>query len=212
MILLISLLILVHELGHFMSARMLGIKVDKFGFGLPFGPTLFKGKLGDTEILIHALLLGGYVAFPDDDPDTEKEKKPEELFKNKPIWKRTIVVSAGVIANMICAILLVMLCASVWHKLPAGKYDIFVDKITAEKSASVHYSGLQKGDKIHKINGSEMFNTGMVQFSSSNKDPVYRSYSTTLKDGDTIEAYAYTQYSNGSSYVNMSCDGYLVNK
>ena len=157
MILLISLLILVHELGHFMSARMLGIKVDKFGFGLPFGPTLFKGKLGDTEILIHALLLGGYVAFPDDDPESEKESKPEELFKNKPIWKRTIVVSAGVIANMICAIVLVMFCASVWHKLPAGKYELFVDKITAEKTASVHYSGIQKGDKIYKINGAEIF-------------------------------------------------------
>ena len=69
MLLLISFLILIHELGHFMSARALGIKVDKFGFGLPFGPTLFKGKIGDTEILVHALLLGGYVTFPDDDTD-----------------------------------------------------------------------------------------------------------------------------------------------
>ena len=157
MLLLISLLILVHELGHFMSARMLGIKVDKFGFGLPFGPTLFKGKLGDTEILVHALLLGGYVAFPDDDMDSEKPKNPDELFKNKPIWKRTIVVSAGVIANVLCAIFLVILTASIWHKLPSGKYEIYTDKITAEKTASVHFSGLQKGDKIYKINGSEIF-------------------------------------------------------
>lgn len=157
MLLLISFLILVHELGHFMSARFLGIKVDKFGFGLPFGPTLFKGKIGDTEILVHALLLGGYVAFPDDDTESKEEKNPEDLFKNKPIWKRAIVVSAGVIANVICAILLVIFTASVWHKLPAGKYNITVDKITAPKSASVHYSGLKKGDKIYKINGSEIF-------------------------------------------------------
>lgn len=157
MLLLISFLILVHELGHFMSARFLGIKVDKFGFGLPFGPTLFKGKIGDTEIFVHALLLGGYVAFPDDDTESKEEKNPEDLFKNKPIWKRAIVVSAGVIANVICAILLVIFTASVWHKLPAGKYNITVDKITAPKSASVHYSGLKKGDKIYKINGSEIF-------------------------------------------------------
>lgn len=157
MLLLISFLILVHELGHFLSARALGIKVDKFGFGLPFGPTLFKGKIGDTEILVHALLLGGYVAFPDDDVDSKEAKNPEDMFKNKPIWKRTIVVSAGVIANIICAILLVMLTASIWHKLPAGKYNITVEKITAPKSASVHYSGLQKGDKIYKINSSEIF-------------------------------------------------------
>lgn len=157
MLLLISFLILVHELGHFLSARALGIKVDKFGFGLPFGPTLFKGKIKDTEILVHALLLGGYVAFPDDDTDTTKEKNPQDLFKNKPIWKRTIVVSAGVIANVICALLLVIFTASVWHKLPAGKYDITVAKITAPKSASVHFSGLKPGDKIYKINGSEIF-------------------------------------------------------
>ncbi len=140
-----------------MSARVLGIKVDKFGFGLPFGPTLFKGKIGDTEILVHALLLGGYVAFPDDDPDTKDETKPEDLFKNKPIWKRTIVVSAGVIANVLCAIFLVIFAASVWHKLPAGKYNITVAQITAPKTASVHYSGLKKGDRIYKINGSEIF-------------------------------------------------------
>lgn len=157
MLLLISFLILIHELGHFLSARALGIKVEKFGFGLPFGPTLFKGKIGDTEILVHALLLGGYVAFPDDDTDSKEEKNPEDLFKNKPIWKRTIVVSAGVIANVICALFLVMFTAAVWHKLPAGKYNITVANITAPKTASVHASGLQKGDKIYKINGSEIF-------------------------------------------------------
>lgn len=157
MILLISFLILIHELGHFFAARAVGIKVEKFGFGLPFGPTLFKSKIGDTEILIHALLLGGYVAFPDDDLDSKEEKNPEDLFKNKAIWKRVIVVCAGVFANMVCAILIVMLTASVWHKLPAGKYDIKVANITAEKSASVHYSGLQKGDRLYKVNGSEIF-------------------------------------------------------
>lgn len=157
MLLLISFLILIHELGHFMSARALGIKVDKFGFGLPFGPTLFKGKIGDTEILVHALLLGGYVAFPDDDTDSKEEKNPDDLFKNKPIWKRTIVVSAGVIANVICAFLIVVLTAAIWHKLPAGKYNITVEKITAPQSASVHYSGLKKGDRIYKVNGAEIF-------------------------------------------------------
>lgn len=157
MLLLISLLILVHELGHFMSAKLLGIKVEKFGFGLPFGPTLFKTKLGDTEILVHALLLGGYVGFPDDDTDSKEEKNPTDLFRNKPVWKRVIVVSAGVIANMICAFLLVVIAASVWHKLPSGKHELTVDKITAEKTASVRYSGLKEGDRIFKINGSEIY-------------------------------------------------------
>ena len=67
MLVLISLLILVHEIGHFAAARMFGVRVSKFGFGLPIGPTLFKTKWGDTEILVHAFLLGGYVSFPDDE-------------------------------------------------------------------------------------------------------------------------------------------------
>ena len=69
MLVLLSILILVHEFGHFITARMFGIKVEKFGFGLPIGPTLFQKKIGDVTILVHAFLLGGYVAFPDDEKD-----------------------------------------------------------------------------------------------------------------------------------------------
>lgn len=156
MLLLISLLILVHELGHFLAARFFGIKVDKFGFGLPFGPTLFRGKLGDTEILVHALLLGGYVSFPDDETDCDLPKDSPERFSNKPIGQKAVVVSAGVIANVLCAIFLVLLTAMIWHKLPSGKYDIFVTKIVAPKDASIYKSGIQPNDKIYEINGSEI--------------------------------------------------------
>ena len=82
MILLLSLLILVHEAGHFFAARAFGIKVDKFGFGLPVGPTLYKTKVGDVEVLVHAFLLGGYVSFPDDEKDCELPKDSPERFAN----------------------------------------------------------------------------------------------------------------------------------
>ena len=71
MLLLISVLIIVHELGHFLSAKLFKIKVDKFGIGLPIGPTLYEKQIGDTKFLIHAFLLGGYVSFPDDDENCE---------------------------------------------------------------------------------------------------------------------------------------------
>ncbi len=154
MILLISFLILIHELGHFMAAKAFKIKVDKFGFGLPFGPVLFRKQIGETEFLIHALLLGGYVSFPDDDVNSELPEDSPERFQNKPVYQKAIVVSAGVVANVICAIFLVMLTALIWQKLPAGKYDIEIAKIIAPKDAAVHKSGLQKEDKIYKINGS----------------------------------------------------------
>ena len=158
MILLLSLLILVHEAGHFLAARAFGIKVDKFGFGLPIGPTLYKTKIGDVEVLIHAFLLGGYVSFPDDEKDCDLPKDSPERFANKPIWQRAIVVSAGVISNVLCAIALVILVAIVSGKLPSGNYEVFAGDISAPKEASIWQSGLQKGDKIIKANGCDINN------------------------------------------------------
>ena len=158
MILLLSLLILVHEAGHFLAARAFGIKVDKFGFGLPIGPTLFKTKIGDVEVLVHAFLLGGYVSFPDDEKDCDLPKDSPERFANKPIWQRAIVVSAGVISNVLCAIALVIFVAIVSGKLPSGNYEVFAGDISAPKEASIWQSGLQKGDKIIKANGCDINN------------------------------------------------------
>ena len=158
MILLLSLLILIHEAGHFLAARAFGIKVDKFGFGLPVGPTLYKTKIGDVEVLVHALLLGGYVSFPDDEKDCDLPKDSPERFVNKPLWQRAIVVSAGVIANVICAIALVMVVAIISGKLPSGNFEVFVNEISAPKNATVWTSGLKTGDKIIKANGCDINN------------------------------------------------------
>lgn len=164
MILLISLLILVHELGHYFAARFFGIKVAKFGFGLPFGPTLFEKKIGDTTFCIHAFLLGGYVSFPDDDKDFDLPEDSPELFRNKPIGQRAFVVSAGVIANILCAMVLVFMTASVWGKLPENKYEVYVTKIVAEQGASVYTSGLKAGDRIVSINAQQITHPMMVNF------------------------------------------------
>ena len=158
MILLLSLLILVHEAGHFIAARAFGIRVDKFGFGLPVGPTLYKTKVGDVEVLVHAFLLGGYVSFPDDEKDCDLPKDSPERFVNKPAWQRAIVVSAGVIANVICAITLVIFVAIFSGKLPSGEYEVYAGDISAPKDASIWKSGLQKGDRIIKANGCDIHN------------------------------------------------------
>ena len=158
MILLLSLLILVHEAGHFLAARAFGVRVDRFGFGLPVGPTLFARKFGDTEVVVHAFLLGGYVAFPDDDKDSDLPEDSEERFMNKPLWQRAVVVSAGVVANVICALALVFLVA-IWTKhLPSGNYEIFTGSISAPKEADIWTSGLQVDDKIISANGCDINN------------------------------------------------------
>lgn len=156
MILLIGLLILVHELGHLGAALLFKVKVDKFGIGLPIGPTLWEKKVGDITLVVHAFLFGGYVSFPDDDKDSDLPKNSPDRLMNKPIWQRAIIFSAGVIANVICAYVLVLLTAALWHNMPSGKFDIYVNDIVAPKEASVWTSGLKKGDKIIEINGSEI--------------------------------------------------------
>ena len=158
MILLLSLLILVHEFGHFIAARAFGIKVEKFGFGLPIGPTLFKTKLGETEILVHAFLLGGYVSFPDDEKDSDIPMDSPERFTNKPAWQRAVVVSAGVIANVICAFALVMFVATWTKHLPSGNFEIYTAGISAPKEASIWNSGLQIGDRILSANNCQINN------------------------------------------------------
>lgn len=153
MILLLSVLILVHEAGHFLAAKMFKMKVARFGFGLPIGPTLWEKQIGDVKVLVHAFLLGGYVAFPDDDKELNLPADSPDRFMNRPVYQRFIVVSAGVFANVVCAFVLVFLTAALWGQMPSGKYDIYVKDIVAAKEASVWQSGLEKGDKILKING-----------------------------------------------------------
>ena len=163
MILLIGLLILVHELGHLLTALMFKTKVDKFGIGLPIGPTLWEKKVGGLTLVVHAFLFGGYVSFPDDDKESDLPKNSPERLMNKPVWQRAIIFSAGVIANVICAYVLVLMTACLWHNMPSEKFETYIGDITAPKEASIWNSGAQKGDKIIEINGSKIDTKYAVQ-------------------------------------------------
>ena len=158
MIALISLLVLVHEWGHYIAARLFGVRVTKFGFGMPVGPVLFKTKKGDLEILVHACLLGGYVSFPEDE-ETE-EGKPilpldsKERFKNQPPLKQAIIVTAGVIMNVVFAFFLIVLAATIFHKLPTGKSEVFINEVLKDGYIQKTMPNkLKANDKIVSVNG-----------------------------------------------------------
>jgi regulator of sigma E protease len=106
MILLLSVLIITHELGHYAVARWCGVKVERFGLGLPFGPTLWRKRFGDTEYCLHALLFGGYVAFPDDDPESTVPQDSLQRYENQPLLNRAAIAIAGITVNAITAYLL----------------------------------------------------------------------------------------------------------
>ncbi|MEM6254168.1 MAG: RIP metalloprotease RseP [Cyanobacteria bacterium P01_D01_bin.156] len=100
----IALLIFVHELGHFLAARLQGIHVNRFSIG--FGPILWKYQGAQTEYALRALPLGGFVGFPmDEDTDTSFAPDDPDLLQNRPVMDRAIVMSAGVIANLLFAYL-----------------------------------------------------------------------------------------------------------
>lgn len=157
MLLLISLLIIVHEFGHYIAAKSVGTRVDKFGIGLPVGPTLFKKKIGETEFLIHAFLFGGYVSFPDDEEDSDLPQDSPLRLKNKNGWQKAFVFSAGVLFNLILAYILIFMTGLVWKHLPDNKYDIYFKKFSPSAVESVKTSGIQNGDKIYSINGLEVY-------------------------------------------------------
>ena len=162
MILLISLLIIVHEAGHFFVARALGIRVDRVGLGLPIGPTLYERKIGDITFYIHAFLLGGYVGFPDDDPESKIPVDDPDRISNRPAWQKALVVSAGVTMNVIFAYLIVFFVAFGSGSLPSGNYEILVNSVQ-EGDVPAKEAGFEKDDKLLFVNGIRISNPMIFQ-------------------------------------------------
>jgi len=158
MVLLISILIVVHELGHFLAAKSIGINPERFGIGLPLGPTLFEKKFGDTIFCIHAFLLGGYVSFAEDNPDNEVAADDPNRLDNKTVLQRMWVISAGVLSNAVFALLLVIFVAFASGGLPVGKYNIIIDDLYTQTSTQAKEAGILPKDKIYKVEGVDISN------------------------------------------------------
>lgn len=154
----LSILIIIHEMGHMLSARYFNIRVEKFY--LFFNPwfSLFKFRRGDTEYGMGWLPLGGYVKISgmiDESMDKEQMKQPAKPweFRAKPAWQRLIVMLGGVTANVILAALIYIMMLFILGEqyLPAKnvKYGIVADSLGREL-------GMQTGDKILYLNGQEV--------------------------------------------------------
>ncbi len=154
LLLALSILIGLHELGHLLAAKLFGMRVEKYAIGFP--PKIFGFKKGETEYMLGAIPLGGFVKISgmiDESLDTEdlkKEPEPYE-FRAKPAWQRLIVMLGGIIVNIITGVVVfIFLMYFQGEKyLPieeANQYGINVSEIGKEL-------GLQRGDKVIKING-----------------------------------------------------------
>jgi len=150
----ITILVFVHELGHFLTAKYFGMRVERFSVGFP--PTIFGRTYGDTEYVIGATPLGGYVKISgmiDESLDTDHvEEDPEPWeFRAKPVWQRIVVISAGVVFNVILAILIFagIRFATGDTYIPAQN----IEEVYVREGSVAYDVGLRTGDHILKVNG-----------------------------------------------------------
>ena len=144
----LMVLVLVHELGHFVTAKLFGVKVEEFGLGLP--PRLLSIKRGETVYSLNALPLGGFTKMVGE----EDPSHPRSLASRKrPI--RILILSAGSLMNLLLPLLLFSVSLMVPHDLPVG--EVVITSVAPDSPAA--RAGLEEGDVFLKINGRAVQNT-----------------------------------------------------
>lgn len=187
LILSLSILVILHELGHFIPAKLFGTRVEKFYLFFNPGFSLFKTKKGDTEYGVGWLPLGGYVKISgmvDESMDTEqldKEPEPHE-FRAKPAWQRLIIMVGGVTVNLILAFFIyAMILFGYGEKyLPNSELDDGV-WVTSDMAKEM---GFRTGDRILTIRGDSV-----ERFNEIQKEIIHAGEVEVLRDGkvETVE-------------------------
>jgi len=145
-IVLLGILIFVHELGHFLFAKKLGVRVLKFSLG--FGPKLIGRKYGDTEYLVSAVPLGGYVKMlGEESGDEMKEEDKPFAYNYQPVWKRFLIVFAGPVFNLFFAAAIFFFVFLSGVPVPKP----YVGKVMENSPAAA--AGLMTGDRIAAVSG-----------------------------------------------------------
>ncbi len=146
-ILVFVVLIIIHEFGHFIAAKISGVRVNEFAVG--FGPKLFKKKLGETTYAVNLIPLGGYCAMEGED-ETSSDGR---AFCNKGPFKRLFIVANGAIFNLILGVILIGITL-----IPGEKFITTTVASFRENAVSCNY-GLEEGDKICSVNGRKIYTT-----------------------------------------------------
>jgi regulator of sigma E protease len=145
----LGVLIFVHELGHFMMARRIGVRVLTFSLG--FGPKLLSFKRGDTEYCVSAIPLGGYVKMAGENPEEARSGAPDE-FLSKTKWQRFQVLVMGPVMNLALAFLVMALVLYQGAQVPAFQQEPVIVGSLAEGSVA-KAAGVLPGDRIVRVDG-----------------------------------------------------------
>jgi regulator of sigma E protease len=161
-----SLLILIHEFGHFYSAKRFGVKVEEFGLGMPPKLWGYKPKNSETIYTINAIPFGGFVRLYGEDSHDAKALKNKRSFASKPVWQRLIIIAAGVLMNFLLAFVLLVI-GFTWGMQPliVNSDDAFaaiksgvikLQEGVLVKEEGLNKIGFQAGDRVMAINGKKL--------------------------------------------------------
>lgn len=195
-ILFFELIIIIHEGGHFVAARLMKIKVNEFSIGM--GPKLIQFKKGDTKYTLRLILFGGYCAMEGESEDSDDENS----FAKKKVWQRFFVVVAGALMNLILGFLVIVIMLSSGSLIGTTEIAKFDDK-------AVSSATLKQGDIIKSIDGMRVYTSTDVTtgLSRSGDDTLDM---TVLRDGKTL--YLKVKFNmekyEGRNFINM--DFWLV--
>lgn len=146
-VLVFIVLIIIHEFGHFIAAKAMGVRVNEFAVG--FGPKLFSKQFGETKYSVNLIPLGGYCAMEGED----EESADGRAFCRKKPWRRFIIVVAGAVFNLILGVILVAVTLA-----PGDRFSTTIVAEFAENAVS-EASGLQVNDEIIGVDGRRIFTT-----------------------------------------------------
>jgi len=152
----LSILVMIHELGHYLVAKMLGIRVEEFAFGLPLTRPLFKIRLGETDWAFYPLLLGGFVRMygEEREPEGMKASEKKRSFWNRSAGSRLAVIAAGVVMNVLLAIVGFV---ALYRAL--GVPEKSVNRVTVEQVISgspAEKAGIKVGDRLVAVEGTSI--------------------------------------------------------
>lgn len=156
-ILTLLVLVVIHELGHFIMAKRFGIKVEEFGFGIP--PRILGKKIGETIYSLNALPLGGFVRLLGEDSTDKTVLKNPRSFAAQKSWKRILVVVAGVVMNLILAWVIfyaVIIYQNFRIIYPSSEPAAFVGFV--QEGFPAKQAGVKMGEKVTKVDGKEIKN------------------------------------------------------
>jgi len=165
-LLILTILVLVHEFGHFIIAKKTGVKVEEFGIGLP--PRLFGVKKGETLYSINLLPLGGFVKLYGEEYDELHKTNINRMFVNKTPWQKTLIILGGVIGNFLLGWFIFSYLVTQGIAVPTNK--VIIEKVTKNSPAQI--AGLKEKDTILKLippsSRRSLGEGGLIPLTSSN--------------------------------------------